>query len=149
MLVKLLKNMKSIPSIVISVVVVAVVAGFFIIGSPLEQRTRRFDERRINDLQTIQWELIWYWQKKNELPTSLAMLRDDIRGFSAPQDPETMMEYEYVVTGANSFSICAVFSLEDASMNDNAMLPPGNNWAHGTGRTCFKRTIDRDLHVIK
>lgn len=141
--------MKILPSVVIGVVTVAVAAGFFMVGSPLEQRLRRFDERRVSDLQTIQWEIINYWQKKQSLPVSLSMLRDDIRGFVPPQDPETAAEYEYALQSANSFSVCAVFSMPIAANTISRTIPmamDGDTWAHGAGRTCFNRTIDKDLY---
>lgn len=122
-------------------------------GSPATERVRRFDERRVSDLQTIQWEVINYWQKKNQMPMELDILRDDIRGFVAPTDPETADSYEYTATGANSFSLCAVFSMATDSVVDGRVatkpMPAGiegENWTHGTGRTCFTRTIDKDLY---
>lgn len=144
--------MKALPIAVISIVVASIIAGFFLIGSPMTQRARRFDERRVSDLQAIQWEIINYWQKKGVLPASLSMLRDDIRGFVPPQDPETAMGYEYAPTGASAFSVCAVFTMTSdvAGVVDvSRPMPAGienDNWAHGAGRTCFKRTIDKDLY---
>ena len=140
--------MKIFPAIVIGVVAVAVITGFFIVGSPVTERVRRFDERRVSDLQTIQWEVINYWQKKNQLPVALSDLRDDIRGFVPPQDPETALPYEYAVNGANSlnvvnsFSLCSTFVMAGGT---TAQIQ-NDNWAHGAGRTCFTRTIDKDLY---
>ena len=145
--------MKLLPNIVIGVVTVAVIAGFFIVGSPITERVRRFDERRVSDLQSIQWEVINYWQKKNQLPSGLEILRDDIRGFVPPTDPETGMTYEYIAEGANSFSLCAIFSMATDDMADPriAVKPvlagrEGENWAHDAGRTCFKRTKEKALY---
>lgn len=145
--------MKLLPSIVIGVVAVSVVASFFIIGSPIKERVRRFDERRISDLQSIQWEVVNYWQKKSQLPATLVALNDDIRGFSVPRDPETGGAYEYAGEGATSFSLCATFSLANNDRSDaRGMTKPvpvgGENqsWAHGAHRTCFTRTIDKDLY---
>ncbi len=145
--------MKALSYIVISVVVISVIGGFFIIGSPATERVRRFDERRVSDLQTIQWEVINYWQKKNQLPATLGALRDDIRGFVPPQDPETGAPYEYAVSDATSFSLCAVFSMPtDSATDTRGITKPlsvglqSENWAHNNGRACFKRVIDKDLY---
>jgi uncharacterized membrane protein len=35
--------------------------GFFIAGSPMEQRSIRMDEQRISDLQNLQYEITNYW----------------------------------------------------------------------------------------
>src|SRR3989338_1433101 len=83
--------------------------GFFVSGSPFEERLRRFDERRIQDLQTIQYEVINFWQVKEKLPQTLDELRDDIRGFTSPRDPATGDVYRYSVVNALQFELCAVF----------------------------------------
>lgn len=144
--------MKILPVIVSVVVAVVVIVGFFIVGSPLTQRIRRFDERRVNDLQAIQWEVVNYWQMKAALPATLGALRNDIRGFVPPQDPETNAAYEYSAEGPLSFSLCATFAMANGDGADGITRPipakgiEGDNWAHGAGRTCFTRTIDKDLY---
>ena len=145
--------MKLLPNIVIGVVTVAVIAGFFIVGSPITERVRRFDERRVSDLQSIQWEVINYWQKKNQLPSGLEILRDDIRGYMSPVDPETGSAYEYAAQGSDSFSLCAIFAMKN---NTNENIKPDilmgridlkkRSWVHDAGRVCFTRTIDKDLY---
>src|SRR5581483_8672586 len=50
---------------------VAIIAGFFLAGSPAQQRQVRFDEQRVSDMQQIQSQLINYWTQKSALPTSL------------------------------------------------------------------------------
>ena len=42
----------------IAVVGLATLFGFFIVGSPFQQRLVRFDQQRVQDLQTIQWQII-------------------------------------------------------------------------------------------
>lgn len=147
--------MKIIPVAVSTVVVVSVIAGFFVIGSPLTERIRRFDERRVNDLQTIQWEIINYWQMKAMLPPTLEALRNDISGFVSPTDPDPEkagVAYEYSVEVPLSFSLCATFTMAAENRIQGVMhLSPSQqgiagSWAHGAGRVCFKRTIDRDLY---
>lgn len=149
--------MKYFAWIIISVVAIAVIAGFFIVGSPREERLRRFDEQRAQDLQTIQWEIINYWRLKTKLPQSLDMLKDDIRGFAPPVDPESGMPYEYMVKQKNGekdapvFELCAAFnraSDSDGSSAPKHAYPYGgqDNWEHGEGRACFERIIDKDLY---
>ena len=139
--------MKILPSIVIGVVVVSVVAGFFVVGSPTTERVRRFDERRVSDLQTIQWEVINYWQKKYELPSGLEALRDDVRGFRVPTDPATGVEYGYAIEAPSDgpvFSLCADFSMESRGAGDPVYKQ--DNWDHPAGSFCFRRAVDEDLY---
>jgi len=131
----------------------AIVFGFYIVGLPQSERLRQFDERRINDLSSIQWQVVDYWQTKGKLPQSLEELRNDITGFVPPKDPETKLAYEYKTTGNLSFELCATFKTSNKEEREigSKVAPMGigeinidQNWAHGTERTCFQRTIDPD-----
>ena len=145
------------------VVLIGIVTGFFIAGSPVNQRLVRMDERRVSDLQTIQWQIINYWQRKESLPASLNDLADPISGFIVSKDPGNAEFYEYNVLGGLSFELCAVFnakSIDGTSLEvltkpvpvapDMARYPIGgesyNVWWHDAGRGCFERTIDPDLY---
>ena len=52
-------------------VTVLIVFGYFIAGSPQAERQRRFDERRVSDLQQIQFQVVEFWRAKEKLPDSL------------------------------------------------------------------------------
>lgn len=125
-----------------------VVLGFFAVGSPAAERLRQFDLRRVNDLQSIQGELVNYWQLKGQLPASADLLRNDIRGFVLPADPKTGEAYGYRVEGPLTFSLCASFDAAGVPGGVSAPLPYGKSetWEHAAGRTCFDRTIDPQLY---
>jgi hypothetical protein len=72
----------------------AIIGGFFIVGSPAEERAYRFDEERLQDLQSIQSQIVYYWQSKQNLPGQLSQLEDNISGYRVPTDPETGASYE-------------------------------------------------------
>src|SRR3989344_8213169 len=86
--------------IVGGIVIVSIVGGFFIIGSPLDQRLYRFDEQKVGDLQNIPWQIVNYWQQKQTLPKTLADLEDPISGFIVPRDAESREAYTYETTAA-------------------------------------------------
>ncbi len=152
---------------VISFLVFAgIVGGFLIIGSPFTQRLRLFDERRVNDLQNIQWQVVNFWQKKGMLPKTLFELTDSISGYSVPTDPRGE-DYEYEVAGLPlTFKLCATFELsteevrgkeytrKDGSKPYSTTLIEGyypysgDTWTHAKGRTCFDRTIDPGLYPV-
>ncbi|MBV9159059.1 MAG: hypothetical protein JO019_00475 [Candidatus Kaiserbacteria bacterium] len=129
-------------------VVLTVVGGFLIIGSPAQARLYRFDEQRVSDLSQIQYQIVNYWQQKLKLPQNLADLNDPLSGVVIPKDPQTGAAYEYrVVKAPYSFELCATFATDGAAMNAVAMPtgPAGSldeTWQHGSGHTCFMRTID-------
>lgn len=144
--------------IIIGVVAAAVVAGFFIVDSPAETRLRKFDEQRVNDLNFIQSETINYWTRKGELPKTLSNLKDDIRGFSVPKDPESGQEYFYEAKDKYEFSLCAAFARESYELYSRFPKPMlmrpefggylQTDFQHGVGRVCFSRTIDPELYPI-
>lgn len=154
----------------IILVIVAIGYSFMIIGSPMKQRELRLDERRMQDLQNIQYQVINYWQQKEKLPATLNDLKDSISGASIPVEPEFEKgkTYEYAVKAPLQFELCATFSqpmpkgwreysgggvypmMYDKAVSELAYPYPGGgvneSWEHQMGRTCFTRTIDKDLY---
>ena len=142
-----------------ALVLVTIIAGFFIIGTPQEIRAQKQDAVRVQDLQNIQWQVVNYWQQKEKLPVSLSELADPISNMGLPIDPKTGGSYEYSVTGAMKFRLCATFSAEGGAnagqtrpmaISVEPLIGGGkgseDNWQHGAGRVCFDRTIDPERY---
>lgn len=136
------------------------VSGFIIAGSPQSQRLVRFDERRVNDLQMIQGQIINYWQNKQVLPENLDQLVDDIYSVAIPADPKTGQSYEYEVLNSLTFKLCAMFETStkvQTSQSKGRMMPiapapygdyypfKDSTWDHEVGQVCFERTIDPQI----
>lgn len=136
---------------VIALVLLAVITGLVVVGSPASEQARRLDSERINHLSMIQSYTRDYWIKTNRLPATLDELRDPLMGIEIPRDPETGAPYEYRVLGPLSFELCATF--DSAGQGDRAypnapITPQGElegSWSHDAGRTCFTRTINPEL----
>ena len=146
---------KGLQWLIIGAVIVATVSGFVIAGSPTSQREVRFDERRVQDLQSTQWQIISFWQGKQRLPNNLNELRDSISGYIPPTDPQTGQGYEYSVVSPQSFRLCATFQTTNSGNQPGGPVKPlsygpeaiqNDNWQHDVGRQCFDRTIDPDLY---
>ncbi len=143
--------------------------SFSIMGSPAKQRLLRLDDRRISDLQSIQYQVINYWQQKEKLPEKLSDLSNPLSGYSLPIDPEFEkgINYEYSIKDKMSFELCATFALpmpsgwreynggvmpmyekaQDVAVSSYPYMGGLNeSWDHESGRTCFVRTIDRDMY---
>ncbi len=151
-------------------VIAMIVWSFNVIGSPADQRKFRMDQRRLDDLQSIQWQVINYWQQKEKMPLTLDELSNPLSGYILPRDPEFQkgMLYEYKKVGDKSFELCATFamplpqgwvpgstggyypmdSVRDVPISAVAPYPAGvqDSWDHEAGRACFTRTIDPDLY---
>jgi len=133
---------------IIAIVAAAIIAGFFVVGSPETARLGRFDIKRESDLGMIQGNGTYFWQSKQKLPESLEDLRDDLRGVIIPTDPETRVPYGFRILGERSFELCATFSLpSQVSEVARPIEPMGirSAWEHGSGPTCFEWTIDPDF----
>lgn len=144
-----------------AVVVIATASiGFYLVGTPATQRARKFDERRINDLQLLNGSIINYWTIKRQLPPNLATLAaTNYYGDRIPQDPETGQPYEYNIKSDLSYELCASFKLPHQDNSnivkpvpayDSRILPyppyGNDSWNHSAGRACFTRTIDPTLY---
>ncbi|MFH0806550.1 MAG: DUF5671 domain-containing protein [Candidatus Brennerbacteria bacterium] len=150
------RNAKAVASAILLVVLAGVISGFFYAGSPAEERVRRIDMQRVNDLQMIQSEVVSYWQAKEKLPENFEAIVDvnDVRGVVMPRDPETGEAYEYRVKGPLSFELCAMFarkseygiSTEVTTLARKPYYDFAENWDHDAGRYCFLRTIDPDIY---
>jgi len=140
-----------------ALVIITIVVGFFIIGTPWQARLYRYDEQKVSDLQNIQYQVVYYWQAKQQLPAALADLADPIAGYTAPRDPQTGEPYEYAVNGARTFELCASFNVPTRPYSVAVRTAPAlpgypekgtenDSWKHDTGRTCFERTIDPERY---
>lgn len=116
----------------IAAVVAAVVAGLWSIGSPGEQRLRRFDERRVSDLTQLSQAVYRYHGDQHALPGNASDLVNGRRLSRLPLDPSTEEPYEYRVNGERQFELCAVF--DRSSRSEEAK----DFWYHGAGRRCYE-----------
>lgn len=150
------------------IVVASIWCSFSIMGSPTKQRLLRLDDRRIGDLQNIQYQIINYWQQKEKLPAQLSELSNPMTGYYLPIDPEFEkgISYEYIPKDKLKFELCATFALPipkgwreygggvmpmiDYAKETSAVAYPvggmNESWSHEAGRTCFERTIDKDIY---
>ncbi len=123
------------------VVVVAVVWGSALVGSPGTTRLQRFDQQRLDDLETIFREIQSLCRDpdiKNELKRPLPATLDELAALARYErinltDPETGQRYVYTVKDGTAYELCGTFSLERDS--DVEVF-----WNHPSGRHCF--TVD-------
>jgi hypothetical protein len=151
----------------------AICYSFMILGSPMKQRALRLDDRRVNDLINMQYQIINHWQQKEALPKELSELANPLTGYYLPVDPEFEKgkNYEYSVLDEKNlkFELCATFAEPmpkgwveygggvmpiptmrfEKDIARSYPYPGGGmneSWDHEAGRTCFERTIDKELY---
>ena len=123
------------------VVIVAVVWGVVLVGSPTTARLQRFDQQRLEDLQTIFREVQSLCQDpdiKDELKRALPDTLDELAALARSErinltDPETRQRYVYTVKDGTTYELCATFTWKRDS--DVEVF-----WNHASGKQCF--TID-------
>ncbi|MFH0821002.1 MAG: hypothetical protein V1908_04470 [Candidatus Peregrinibacteria bacterium] len=126
-------------------ILVAIVLGFFAVGSPLEAQVKRLDERRIQDLSSLSYQLDEHFRIQKKLPATLQDLSTAVlKDFSnLPRDPETGELYGYERLSENRYKLCTTF-LRETDSQEQSQAPyygPMDNWSHGHGLTCFTREI--------
>lgn len=130
-------------------VIIGIIIGFMVGGSPQTERSRTFDETRSENLSSLAGCIEQYASSLGALPTTLAdltMASQYNYCESYMKDPETFAPYEYrVVTpsmaqGAarvGQFELCANFALaSDASTPRMGYGMTGVWYEHGSGRSC-------------
>lgn len=127
------------------IVLTALVWGFFVVGSPLSERARKFDERRITDLRLIHSAILdvvhagrpnWVNDLVPRLQEPLPVTLEDVAASASYErlsivDPETGAPYAYRITGESTYDLCADFRTVRDTPFDIA-------WNHPAGTHCFR-----------
>ena len=147
----------------IVVALALIICGFIVVGSPTTQRQIRFDSQRVSDLESVQWQVISYWQSHGSMPSALSDLSESDSYFTIPTDPETKANYDYIKTASTTFKLCAIF--DRASTDNSGRGVYGNNygglyssmdyapssgsfWKHAAGNQCFEKKIDPKVYPV-
>jgi hypothetical protein len=110
------------------VVSIAVITAFFLMGSPAEQRMKKFDSKRVSDLRRTKQAVDYYYRSNKELPADLNAVAK-IWTQVVQNDPEIGKPYTYRVVDSDSYELCARFSTESEGRV--------NMWSHPKGEHCF------------
>ena len=123
----------------VGVVVVAVVSGLIVLGPPSEQRARRLDDRRVEDLRGITRAVDLYWTRHGRLPASLDELSRESGVNINSHDPGTTQLYDYRVLGDKTYELCAHFQRD---LPEPSQRVGKGFWSHGAGRQCFQPEVE-------
>lgn len=119
------------------VIFLTILAGFAIIGTPMQQRMRKLDENRVRDLQLLQSRITTYWNTNLNTPPSLNALKTQTN----TKDAETGKLYEYIRVNENEYQLCAEFSSDN---NDTTRYYYSETYTWATkGRHCFNIKIQQ------
>jgi len=128
------------------VVVVSVVAGIVVVGSPAQGRLERLDSGRMDDLRGIMAAIDFTFALDSVLPRSLEELSHNPRTQINTMDPGTLEPYGYRVLDEDSYELCATFDRESSEPESRATV---GFWAHSAGRHCFELEPVRSTGVVR
>lgn len=117
----------------------AIVAALRLLGPPSEERARRLDERRVQDLTAISASVDLYWTRHTALPRSIDDLRPESTVNVRWADPATNGSYEYRPLDAHRYELCAAFDRDSRDSNPQVTT----FWSHHAGRQCFQREAQK------
>lgn len=130
-------------------ILLCIVWGFSVLGSPRTQQLLKYDEQKVNDLRGIQNSIQNFYSLKGFLPKDLAELFAGQNYYMNTEDPQTKKPYEYEKTSDTTYNLCAEFNKELTKDEYAARygLYDVNTWLHGVGRYCFAETINPNMYL--
>ena len=138
-------------------VVLGVILGFVVAGSPQTERMRGFDTQRSEDLRSLANCVSSFAMTQKTLPETLVELSKSTQYSycsSNTIDPETALPYAYNVISPllkgtavpqASFELCADFSLDSVkgAVSGNIYAYPNDKWSvHTAGKVCTTETAN-------
>ncbi|MDO8443848.1 MAG: DUF5671 domain-containing protein [Candidatus Azambacteria bacterium] len=135
------------PAIISAVfVVIAIIFGFIVGGTPLEARLRNQDTQRTNNLQELSSCVNSFAYDNGRPPVDLGELKSGVRYTycaSSTTDPETQKEYKYRVVSNNQFELCGEFAR--STVNEFPSADYYGKWQrHDKGQICETQTVTFD-----
>lgn len=108
-----------------------------IVFSMIMLRSANLDERKANDLETLDLALTQYFNNENELPRDLstALSGSDVE-LEGP-----VSDYDYKRVSANEFEICATFATDTSWPNGNANRYYNDYDSHNKGKQCYSEEV--------
>jgi hypothetical protein len=97
------------------VVIAAVIYGFSATGTPKQKRAQQFDQTRMSNLNSISYQIQYYYEDNDKLPTSLSDIK--LSTYNS-KDPETGEPYSYKKVSDTTYELCATFGTDSADVKN-------------------------------
>lgn len=119
-------------------VLAGIVTGFWLLGSPGQQRLISLDNKRLEDLSGIASALSGQYTAggSSEAKPLPEKLPETLPAPSNLKDPESNQPYEYRRLSDSTYELCANFATDSSEQDDSSWL--AQSWPHPAGRHCFK-----------
>lgn len=132
----------------------AVTFGLVTLGGPTDERHRRMDQRRVEDLRRIGTAVDEFEARFDRLPLSLQELivtsqdaprRASLVHAENVRDPVTDEPYAYHVGANAQYRLCATF--RRPSRDESVQRRYGTFWSHPSGTHCFAFDAERPARL--
>jgi len=127
------KPLRAIGWLLSLIVVVAVIAAFLVVGSPMEARKQSADAQRVSDLASIVQMVREYRIQNHKLPERLTDCVSYPTQEGVLNDPQTGKPYEYRALPGDKFELCATFE------TDTTKKPVEPNYGYGASQEVSNR----------
>lgn len=124
-------------------VTIAIITGFWLLGSPQLQRSLKADQRRVKNLHEIA-KFIHQETTKNENNLDIPQSLPD-KGYTS--DPITQQLYEYKIIDKTQYEVCANFETDSQNnrKKDDFYRRLDPFWYHNQGRYCYALNAKEDV----
>ncbi|MFA5778346.1 MAG: DUF5671 domain-containing protein [Candidatus Paceibacterota bacterium] len=131
-----------------TIIILCIIWGFSVLGSPRTQQLLKYDEQKVSDLQNIENAIQNFYSLKGVLPKDFTEIDENQNYYVNTIDSQTQKSYEYEKTSDTTYNLCADFNKEITKTDYLAKSGPydGNTWLHGAGRHCFAETINPNTY---
>ena len=129
----------------LTIIIIAFIASWFFIESPVVTRAKRLDQNLVNNLTSLENAVNSYNDKYKKLPDNLMSVqnnRDIYLDAHSLVDPETNTPIVYHKTGDTTFELCATFRTDNKNVDprlDPSYSDPTK--LHLAGYQCLPSTV--------
>lgn len=127
----------------IGILVVALVVYIFSsVGGPGETRRQKFDQTRIQQIQSLKYSIEDYYYKNKILPATIDDISVSLTPMDQIKDPETVREYDYKKLDEMNYQLCTNFKTDSAEVKQSNLRQTYyyyyyNEYKHPKGYHCF------------
>ncbi|MBI5139512.1 hypothetical protein HZA26_02795 [Candidatus Nomurabacteria bacterium] len=142
------KNRNTYRIVACLVILLSIVWGFSVLGSPRTQRLYKYDEQKVNDLMNINNEINNFYSINGKLPTDLFELSENY--YLPLNDGQTDKPYEYLKKENTKYTLCAEFNRDSAQIDEDRFSEtayPYHTWVHKAGKYCFDQTVNPNTYL--
>ncbi|MDJ0719642.1 MAG: hypothetical protein QNJ54_36365 [Prochloraceae cyanobacterium] len=121
-------------------VICALIAGFWVIGSPGRQRLIRAARQRLKDIRSISYNLYRKAKGKEDYKLPKTWLENNLA-----LDPLTNQPYFYKRLSDKTYQLCASFATDSSTylLQNRPQNRKMDKWTHPQGRHCFNFDVTK------